>query len=122
MPMLPIAFANGLFRESVLRWWYPEWQARQLSTVFLLLFFSIYIAWVVERWPPASNRDAMSMGLVWLTLTLAFEFGLGYISGRSWSAMLADYDLLAGQLWVLVPLLVLVAPLLFSQRMVRATA
>ncbi|HEX7709194.1 MAG TPA: hypothetical protein VF701_22255 [Thermoanaerobaculia bacterium] len=120
--MVPIAFANAVFRELVLLWSYPEWQARQLSTVFLLLFFSIYIAWVLKRWPLFSTRDAMSMGLVWLALTLAFEFGLGYISGITWSAMLADYDLLTGRLWVLVPLLVLVAPLLFSRRQVRATA
>jgi hypothetical protein len=120
--MVPIAFANAVFRELVLLWSYPAWQARQLSTLFLLLFFSIYIAWVVKRWPLFSTRDAMSTGLVWLALTLTFEFFLGYISGVSWPAMLAEYELLAGRLWVLVPLLVLVAPLLFSRRAVRATA
>lgn len=44
-------------------------------------------------------------------MTLAFEFGFGhYIAGTPWSELVADYDLLQGRLWVLVPFTMMLAP------------
>ena len=44
-------------------------------------------------------------------LTLAFEVGAGRLSGKPWSVVLADYDLLRGRIWVLVPIVTFLAPL-----------
>ena len=46
------------------------------------------------------------------SLTVAFEFGLGYSRGLSWNEMLADYNILAGRLWLLVPVTLLASPAL----------
>lgn len=117
LPMLGIAFANGALRELVLRRFLAELPAHQISTALLLLFFGLYIGWAVRRWPPASQAQAWAVGLAWLALTLAFEFLFGhYASGRPWSALLAEYDLLAGRVWALVPLWVAVAPAVFYNR------
>jgi hypothetical protein len=113
IPMVAIAVANGALRELWIRKHAGELRAHQISTVLLLLLFSLYIGFVVRLWPPESARQALAVGLLWLALTLAFEFGLGRSSGRPWSALLRDYDLLAGRIWVLVPLWVAVAPYLF---------
>ena len=43
-------------------------------------------------------------------LTLVFEFGMGTLSGASWETMLADYDILHGRLWPLIPVSALIAP------------
>jgi hypothetical protein len=114
LPMVLIAFANGALRELWLRKITGELRAHQISTVLLVLLFAVYIWIVVRIWPPSSVGQAFAIGVMWLGLTLAFEFLLGrYVSGLSWNAILRDYDLLAGRLWVLVPLWVAVAPYIF---------
>jgi hypothetical protein len=112
--MIVIAVANGAFREAWLTPRLGEHRGRQVSTLLLIGLFSVYIATIVEIWPIASSRQALAIGAVWLGLTLAFEFLLGrFVSGLSWRAMLAEYDIAAGRLWVLVPVWVAAAPYVF---------
>lgn len=113
LPMLLIAVANGMFREAVIKKFAGNDAAHQLSTFTLIVLFAVYIGWVVHRFPPASGTQALVIGLVWLVLTLAFEFGFGRYRGNSWETLLADYNLLKGRLWVLVPLWVGLAPYVF---------
>jgi len=113
-PMLLIAFANGTLREAWIRKHTGELQAHQISTVLLVLLFAVYTWLIVRVWPPESAEHALAIGLLWLLLTLSFEFLFGhYGSGLSWSTLLTEYNLLAGRLWILVPLWVAVAPYLF---------
>ena len=47
--------------------------------------------------------DAWTIGVMWLAMTLAFEFLAGHYFFRTpWATLLADYNLLAGRLWILV--------------------
>lgn len=69
---------------------------------------------VFQWWPLASSAEAARVGAAWLILTLAFEFGLGrFVFRLSWRRMLAEYDLSAGRLWILVPIWVALAPYVF---------
>ncbi len=112
--MVVIAVGNGAFREAWLRPRLSELYARQASTLLLIVLLAVYIAVIVRIWPLASGRQAAAVGFAWLGLTLGFEFLLGRrVSGLSWQEMLAEYDLAAGRLWVLVPLWVAVAPYVF---------
>jgi hypothetical protein len=87
--------------------------------VLLIGLFAVYIGLVVKTWPIASGRQAAAIGLSWLALTLAFEFALGrFVSGLSWRQMLAEYDLTAGRLWLLVPLWVALAPYVFYRKLI----
>ena len=53
----------------------------------------------------------MGRGMSWVVMTLGFEFGSGRLVGKlAWSELLADYDVRAGRIWVLVPLWTAVAP------------
>lgn len=114
LPMVPIAVANGLLREAWLKKHLPELRAHQVSTVLLVIFLALYIGAVLRAWPPASAGQALAIGLAWVVLTVAFETLLGrYGSGRPWGELWGDYDLLAGRIWILVPLWLLVAPSLF---------
>ena len=65
--------------------------------------------------PPASARQALLIGLFWLALTLLFEFGFGRYRGNSWEKLLADYNLLEGRLWLLIPAWVAMAPWIFTK-------
>jgi len=114
LPMVAIAVANGAFRDL----WYgkrmSELSAHQLSTAFGFVLLGAYIWMVVRLWPPASVEHAWAVGALWLVLTLAFEFLFGrYVARHSWQRLYHDYNLLAGRVWVLIPLWVAVAPYLF---------
>ena len=113
-PMILIAVANGAFREA---WLVPrlgDHAARQASTLLLIALFAAYIGFVTRAWPIASSAAAAGIGGLWLVLTRVFEFALGrFVSGLSWHEMLAEYNLTAGRLWVLVPIWVAVAPSFF---------
>jgi hypothetical protein len=55
--------------------------------------------WVFMRiWRPGSARHALTIGLVWLGMTAAFEFLFGhYMAKRPWRDLLHDYNLCAGR-------------------------
>ncbi len=112
-PMLAIAFLNGALREIVIKKHFNYLTSHQLSTLSLILFFAIYIWFVMLRFPPASAWEALLVGGFWLLLTLSFEFGFGRWRGASWETLLADYNLLEGRFWALIPIWVTIAPYLF---------
>lgn len=108
--LVTMAMANGAFRVLVLERLTGEQVAHLLSTAILLGLITGYVRWLHGRRPLPSARTAVLVGLGWAALTVGFEFGLGALRGLTWSEMIADYDLLHGRVWVLVPLWTAVAP------------
>jgi hypothetical protein len=108
--LLVLAVANGFFRESLL---VPQMGAgggRVINTLLLSLLV-LGATWLTIRWiAPPTPRLAAAMGFAWLLFTLAFEFGFGRATGKSWSELLADYDVLSGRIWPLVLLITALAP------------
>ena len=100
---IPLAILNGGLRDYVLvriigeRW--------ALPTSGILLSIAIYIvSWlllprIIKR---CSTRDCWLIGTCWATLTVAFEFTAGLASGHSLTELLAAYNPLTGNLWLLV--------------------
>jgi len=60
----------------------------------------VTVAYLCIQWIGAKSAHALWMvGLMWLILTLCFEFALGrYALGYPWQRMLADYNFLRGGL------------------------
>ena len=113
-PMLLLAVLNGAAREMLYKGYLGELRAHQLSTVTLLVLFSMYIWVVIRIWPPRSPQQAWLVGVLWLVLTLAFEFGFGtFVGGKAWSELIGEYNLLVGRVWVFIPVWVTVAPYVF---------
>jgi hypothetical protein len=114
VPMVFIAVINGAIREGWYGKFLNELQAHQLSTATGVLLFGIYIWVLVRLWRPASAGQALIIGLVWLGMTVAFEFLFGhYVAKRPWRDLLHDYNLFAGRVWVLVLVWVTLAPCVF---------
>jgi len=114
LPMVAIAIANGVMRGV----WYEkklgELLAHQVSTASIIILLGVYIGSVMYFWRPESITQALAVGLLWLGLTVAFEFLFGhYVAGHSWRRLMADYNLFAGRVWILVPLWVALAPVIF---------
>jgi hypothetical protein len=112
--MVPIAIANGALRETTYAKRVGELKGHQISCLTGSLLFGGYIWAVVRLWKPDSSQQALAIGLIWLVMTVGFEFVFGRYARRlPWSQLLHDYNILAGRLWVLVLLWLTVTPLLF---------
>jgi len=113
-PMLMLAIANGALRQATYGRRMPELRAHQLSTVIATAIFAVYIWYVIRTWPPVSTQQALLVGLLWLALTIAFEFFMGLVlARRPLNEVLRDYDVTRGRLWVLLLLWITLAPVLF---------
>jgi hypothetical protein len=110
--LLMLAVLNGGVRDTWLSPWLGETTGRALSSV-LLSGLILLVTWRTIGWiRPATAREALGIGALWLVLTLAFEFGVGHYGfGKAWSALLADYDLRHGRIWVAVLVVTFLAPL-----------
>jgi apolipoprotein N-acyltransferase len=111
--MLALAFANGTARAVGYQPLIGETAARQIATASLIALLGGYV-WVLHHRAPLPDRaTAFAVGGSWTLLTLGFEFGFGhYVQHMPWEALLADYDLTSGRVWVLVPIATLVMPAL----------
>lgn len=105
------AILNGAVRDVLLVPRLGDPVARALSCVTLAAVI-LLITWLTLDWiRPPSSADAWRIGVMWLAMTLAFEFLAGHFLFRTpWQTLLADYDVLAGRLWVLVLIATLAAP------------
>ena len=114
IPMMFIGIINGTLREVTYGKMLSELRAHQVSTITGALLLGLYIWAIIRLWNPASLQQAVLIGVLWLSLTIVFEFLFGhYIAGHPWSHLLRDYNLLAGRIWLLILIWIAVAPMLF---------
>lgn len=111
--ILLCAIVNGGFREAVLLPRLGTTPAYVLSGVLLALVI-LGAALGCIRWLGVeSPSQALRTGAFWLLLTLAFEFCFGrFVQGQPWPALLEAYTFRDGNLWPLVLLVTLLAPLI----------
>jgi hypothetical protein len=103
IPMIFIAIANGFIRQLCYGRFVSELTAHQISCVTGIILFFIYTFFLSGRWPFVKAREALFVGIIWLILTIAFEFVFGlYVAGHSLSRLLQDYNILTGRLWFFV--------------------
>ncbi len=113
-PMILIAIANGVLRQAWYGQYFGELRAHQVSTLTAAMLLGAYMWAVIRRWRPDSVAMALGIGLMWLAMTVCFEFLFGhFVAGHSWERLLHDYDLSAGRLWLLLLAWVAAAPYLF---------
>lgn len=116
LPMPVIGVVNGVLRQTALLPFLDEFIARQVSAVLLVIFLTIYVNAVWRRLGIRSAREAWMTGLIWVLLTMIFEFSLGYfVSGLTFGQIWEEYDLFAGKLWTLVLIALLILPPIFHR-------
>jgi hypothetical protein len=114
VPMVLIAIVNGAIRELGYGKHLGELRAHQVSTMTAVLLFGLYIWALTRLWRIESPGQALTIGFIWLGLTVAFEFLFGhYVMGHPWSRLLHDYSILAGRIWVVVLIWITIAPYVF---------
>ena len=109
-----VGILNGTLRELTYKNFVGDLPAHQISTITGIIFFGIIFYFIFRKWKIESTKHAIFIGLIWLGLTILFEFGFGhYIMGNSWSKLLHDYNLAEGRVWGLFLVWVTVAPFIF---------
>lgn len=118
IPMIFIAIANGIIRETVYAKFMCELSAHQLSSVTAIFLFVLYTFFFQKQFPLHSSEEALLIGFMWLTLTISFEFIFGhFIMNNSWVKLFADYNILKGKIWILVLITLAALPfLVFIQK------
>jgi hypothetical protein len=111
--LLLAAVANGAIRQAWLIPWLGE-HAGHIGSTLSLSVFIFGLGWLLSGWlDMASTAEAYLVGVVWLVLTIAFEFlGGHFLFGAPWAKLLADYNLAAGRIWILVLITTAVTPLI----------
>jgi hypothetical protein len=107
-----VAFSLGAVRELLIAPAIGEPSAHVVGTLaFVAVLLGITVAFVRRIRPRRPLTDLWLAGLLWLALTLAFEFlFFHYAAGKPWKVLLADCNVLQGRIWVLVPLTELFGP------------
>lgn len=112
--LVVIAIINGAVRNGVYQKYLGDLLAHQVSTVIGIALFGIFIWFAVNKWRPESSNQAVLIGVMWLVMTVIFEFIFGhYVFGNPWSKLLHDYNILQGRVWILILIWVTIAPYLF---------
>ncbi|MDP2759288.1 MAG: hypothetical protein Q8O64_02620 [Sideroxyarcus sp.] len=118
--ILVLAMLNGILREAMLLPNLSKPVAFFLSGL-LLSFFIFIVAIALARWlEPGTPSRCIHVGLLWLSLTLIFEFGFGgMMQGKSWAEMLEAYTFKDGNIWPIVLMVTLFAPLVAARIRLR---
>jgi hypothetical protein len=83
---------SGILRSLYLAPSIGDLAARRAG-FFIGLAIIFAITWAFIRWTGATRpRDLWMIGVMWMVLTAAFEFGLAYLLGLSRDRVLEDYD------------------------------
>lgn len=106
-----LAIVNGAAREFAYKDQVGESAANQVSVAPLIALLGLYF-WILQRrWPLATTRDALSVGAIWVALSVFFEFGFGhYVEGDSWSDLFQTYNVAEGNIWILILIWIAVGP------------
>ncbi len=110
LPMVLIAFGNAALRQGILVRYVDDHRAHQWSTVTLMLFSFLYTLAVFHRMGITTAGQAWVTGVIWVILTILFEFGLGLLTGKTMNELTEQYHIERGHLWGLFLIWLLLLP------------
>ena len=109
---IPVATLNGGLREYVLVKAIGEEWALPVSGIILSVCIFLITWMLLPRMIKAfTSKEGWLIGIGWALLTIAFEFAAGLAGGSTVSELLAAYNLLSGNLWLLVLATTLLSPI-----------
>jgi hypothetical protein len=117
--MMAAETVHGVLRQILLAPLVGDLRARQIGVVVGSALIYAIVWWLGRSIGARTVRSQLAVGVVWVTLTLAFELSLGMLLGLSWQRMLADYDLGAGGLMPFGLLFLALSPALVARLSAR---
>ena len=110
---IPVAILNGGLREYVLvKAIGAEW-ALSVSGITLSVCIFLITWLLLPRMIKAfTSKEGWLIGIGWALLTIVFEFAAGLAGDSTVSELLAAYNPLTGNLWLLVLMTTLLSPII----------
>jgi hypothetical protein len=111
-----IAVLNGVLAEYLIAPGAGDYVAHVYKSLVLIIVLFLAGWWYAravarQRW----LLPAVLTGILWLALTVLFEFGFArFVLSVSWEELLADYRIQEGRLWSVVLAATLLAPPLMA--------
>lgn len=111
-----LAVANGFLRDVVIAPVFGMEYALPLSGVTLSLIIMLVSFYAVSWLGPGSDLYYLGIGTIWVMMTLGFEYGTGYfLLGLSFQEISQVFDLAGGNLFAIVLLVTLLAPMFLAR-------
>ena len=113
---IPVAILNGGLREYVLakaigaEWALPVSGITLSVCIFLITW--MLLPRIIKTF---TTKDCWLIGIGWALLTIVFEFVAGLAGGNTASELLAAYNPLSGNLWLLVLATTLLFPIIVKR-------
>ena len=98
----PLAILNGALRQLVLIPALGRSLAFPISGILLSLCIFAVSYLFIPRLGKAPKAAYVKMGLVWVAATIVFETIVSIFEGLSFGEMLQAYNILTGDLWLLI--------------------
>lgn len=110
------AVTLGAVREKVIAPSVGEQTAHVIGTLlFIAAMLAIMRVFVGRISGSVQRNELWLIGVMWTAMTVCFEFGFfHFVAGVPWEKLLADYNLFAGRLWVMVLLTTLCGPAMIA--------
>ena len=108
--IIPIAILNGGFREYVLV--KLGGFARPLSGIILSVCIFIVAYLLIPKIKNCEKKDYIIFGVMWFILTNLFDLSSYIMDGEGFLGLLRSYNIFTGNLWLLVVLSALFAPII----------
>jgi len=106
-----VAVLNAAIREHVFTPIIGQQLALPLSGILLSIFIFFITLGMVPFLKVSNMSGFWLVGVFWVLLTVTFEFVFGYyIIGESWDTLFKIFNILEGDLFVLVLLVTAVSP------------
>ncbi|MCL1625515.1 hypothetical protein [Bacteroides caecicola] len=107
---IPVAILNGGLREYVLTPMFTAQWALPISGILLSVCI-FFLTWILlPRIKNLSRGMCYRVGLFWVFLTILFELVCGQVSGIAFPELMAAYNPMTGNLWLLVLITTLLSP------------
>ena len=112
---IPAAILNGGFREYVLTKYLDTALATAISGILLSILILLITWLLLPRLVTINRKESYITGGIWMLLTVMFEFTSGIGTGVPIEELIAAYNPLSGNLWILVVLTTMFAPTIISR-------
>ena len=110
------AVGNGIFREIILVPNIGHDPALPISGIILSLVIFLITYLFFPFLGKHDFKTYLLIGFQWVIITILFEFIFGhYVVGKSWSTIFQVFNIMKGDLFVLVLLASLLSPLLVAK-------
>ena len=115
LSIIPLAIANGAFREGLLIPLIGDKSANPISGIILCILIFIVSFIFIPKLGKGTKKTYLTIGLLWFFSTVIFETVLGLFEGIAFTEIINAYNITTGNLWLIVVIFTGIAPFLVAK-------